>query len=246
MFGRGSGRSLPHEATQRLTASWLTSRPAAASASARASAAASAVGSLESNRARSELMRRMLHDPRPAAKAHATHTLNRRPPPPRVHHRHHVDLGFALDPIDDQIGQSDHRKFARPGNPSNAPQHRKLPEHHRRLHDPGDHLIGDARIVLCNSVPDRKQVVTRLRCEVNVQARVRAAAVPPGSSHRGPAPAPIRARPWRATMRHAHAPGLHRSSPPCRQDRSSTSSRQHTLEPGYTKGYRTPFPTRTK
>lgn len=163
-----------------------------------------------------------------------------------MHDGHHIDLSLALDPIDDQIGQADHRKFARPGNPPDAPQHRELPEHHRRLDDPGDHLIGDAGIVLRDPVADRKQVVARLRCEVNVQARVRAAAVPPGSSHRGPAPAPIRARPWRVTMRHAHAPALHRSSPPCRQDRSSTSLRQHTRHPGWAIGRLNPFPTRTK
>lgn len=50
MRGRGNGASLPQDATQRLTASWLINRPAATSASARSSAAASAAGSTDSNR----------------------------------------------------------------------------------------------------------------------------------------------------------------------------------------------------
>lgn len=84
-------------------------------------------------------------------------------------HRQHVDVTLRDDRINDQIGQPHDRKFARTLHASNAPKHRKPPEHLRCLQDAADHPLGGAFIVARDPCPDRQQIVIRLWREIDVQ-----------------------------------------------------------------------------
>jgi len=119
-----------------------------------------------------------------------------------MHNRQHIDIGLRRDPVDNDIGQPDNRKLPRSGHQSLASEQRKLAEHHRRLRDSGDYIVGGAGIILRDPVPYCDQIIPRLRGEINVQCRGRAAALRPGSSPRGSAPAPAPPRPLRVSTPH--------------------------------------------
>lgn len=133
-----------------------------------------------------------------------------------VQHGQDVDLRFRRNPIDDQIRQPDDRKLARPFDGARAAQHRELPEHHRRLHDPGDDSIRGALIVFGDPVADRGEIVARLRREINAQASAYRGLARPGSSRRGSWLAPVRVRPWRASRRRTRARQRRCRRPACR------------------------------
>jgi hypothetical protein len=87
-----------------------------------------------------------------------------------MQHRQHIDVSLGRNRINDQIWQPGDRELSRPVNLTHSSQHRKLPEHHRRLHDPADPAIRRAIIVGSDPVADRQQIIPRLRREINVQA----------------------------------------------------------------------------
>lgn len=87
-----------------------------------------------------------------------------------MQHGQHIDLRLRRDPIDDQIWQPDHRELACVRHLPGTAQHRELPEHHRRLHNPGNYPVSGALIIPGDPVADRLQIVPRLRRENNDQA----------------------------------------------------------------------------
>jgi hypothetical protein len=70
---------------------------------------------------------------------------------PRMQHGQHVDLGLRSDPVHDQIWQPDHRELASSLDQPGSPEHWKLPEHHRRLHDARNHPIRGALVIFQRS-----------------------------------------------------------------------------------------------